>query len=111
MTAPKDRLEFVLGSLGVLRLALDGLRTAAPVLLRCRGWRARVLKPYLPKLIAEARFGWREEFASLVTPTFHTIYFFAKGQNRKATAFDDGADVLVEFSPPMDAPSPLAGRW
>ncbi len=60
-----------------------------------------MLRPYLPKLIAEEKFGWREEFASLVTPTFHTMYFFAKGQKRRASVLNDGLDLLVEFSPPM----------
>ena len=105
-----DRIELVLGSRGALRLALNGLRTSAPVFLRCRGWRARVLRPYLPKLIAEEKFGWREELASLVTPTFHTIYFFAKGQNRKARVLEEGADLVVEFAAAAGGSPPRTGE-
>jgi len=75
--------------------AMRALRLGEVVVLRCGGWRGRLLHRFLPKwLDANAMLGWTELFIQFILLRLVTVCTYAEASKRPI-AIQSFADALV----------------
>jgi hypothetical protein len=92
-------VRFVWGAVGARRAAVQALRNGEQIELECRGWRARVGRSFLPRLISrDSRLRVRDLFAHVALLRIATLVtYWMYSRNRTVSGRSEGESYVLTF--------------